>query len=443
MSLGASRLKRVALVPALLVVASFSFVSCGGGGKSGPPSGLTTRVFASQSISSPTAFPGILIINGQYDIVARAREISAGSSPGLMAISPNRSSLLVFDSATNSVQVVNTTTESSNGSISVPGSTTSMVNLASGDGYVAVPSAPMNTGVPPGAIVVLNLNSGGIAATVPIPSAQTVVSNPDGTELLVFSNDSDSVTIVSPLLVNTDNQVTTTVAGFDRPVYAVFSTDGSTAYVLNCGAQCGGTQASVQLLNMTTPPTLGSVIPVNGATIGFLAGSTLYVAGLGTPTGPPCNSIPSAAPTAATYCGTLDLVNLTTMQDPYYNNPAAEIAITDGYHDRIDMSVNGQLFVGSKTCTNVGDVYVPQGEVRGCLSIYNTSNGTVVIPPDNGDVTGLQSFTTRYVEYVAEGGNLRVYDTLIDALIPPNDYIETGTIITPGQIIDLKAVDFF
>jgi hypothetical protein len=78
-----------------------------------------------------------------------------------------------------------------------------------------------------------------------------------------------------------------------------------------------------------------------------------------------------------------------------------------------------------------------------CLSIYNTSNGTVVIPPDNGDVTGLQSFTTRYVEYVAEGGNLRVYDTLIDALIPPNDYIETGTIITPGQIIDLKAVDFF
>jgi hypothetical protein len=40
----------------------------------------------------------------------------------------------------------------------------------------------------------------------------------------------------------------------------------------------------------------------------------------------------------------------------------------------------------------------------------------VVIPPDNGDVTGLQSFaSTRYVEYVAEGGRLRVYDTTIDS----------------------------
>jgi hypothetical protein len=200
----------------------------------------------------------------------------------------------------------------------------------------------------------------------------------------------------------------------------------------------------VQILNLsTTPPALGALIPVNGATIGFLAGSTLYVAGTGTPTGPLCTSIPSAAPTAATYCGTLDLVNLTTLQDPYYNNPATEIAITDGFHDRIDMSVNGQLFIGSQGCTNIGNVDNPQGEVRGCLSIFNTTNAAVVIPPDNGDVTGLQSFTSREVEYVAEGGNLRVYDTLIDSLLPPNNYIETGTIIITGYIIDVKAIDFF
>jgi hypothetical protein len=200
----------------------------------------------------------------------------------------------------------------------------------------------------------------------------------------------------------------------------------------------------VQILNLgTTPPTVGATIPVNGATVGFLAGSTLYVAGKGTPTGPLCASISSAATTAATYCGTLDLVNLTTMQDPYYNNPATEIAIPDGYHDRIDMSVNGQLFIGSYACTNIGNVYNPQGEVRGCLAIFNTTNATVIIPPDNGDVTGLQSFTTRDVEYVAEGGNLRVYDTRIDSLLLNTDYIETGTIIINGYIIDVKAVDFF
>jgi hypothetical protein len=31
---------------------------------------------------------------------------------------------------------------------------------------------------------------------------------------------------------------------FDRPVKAVFSADGGTAYVLNCGPECGGTKAS-------------------------------------------------------------------------------------------------------------------------------------------------------------------------------------------------------
>jgi len=250
---------------------------------------------------------------------------------------------------------------------------------------------------------------------------------------------------MSPLLVNTGNQVTTTVTGFDSPVYGVFSADGSTAYILNCGAECLGTQASVQTLDMATLA-VGAPIPVNGATVGFLSGSNLYVAGNGTPTGPKCTSIASAAPTQAEYCGTLDIIDLTTLQDPYYNNPASEIAITDGYHDRIDMSSNGQLFVGSYDCTTIGNVNDPQGEVRGCLAIFNTAtpgNATAIIPPDNGDVTGLQSFTTRDVEYVAEGGKLRVYDTLTDALIAPNDFIQTGTIIISGQIIDVKAIDFF
>jgi hypothetical protein len=133
------------------------------------------------------------------------------------------------------------------------------------------------------------------------------------------------------------------------------------------------------------------------------------------------------------------------MTDPYYNNPATEIAITDGYHNRIDLSNNGQLFVGSYGCTNVGNVnnLQGQGEVRGCLSIYNTNTGAVVIPPDNGDVTGLQGFSSRNVEYVAEGGNLRVYDTTIDSLLLNTDFIPTGTIVITGKIIDVKAIDFF
>jgi hypothetical protein len=216
-------------------------------------------------------------------------------------------------------------------------------------------------------------------------------------------------------------------------VNAVFSSDGSTAYILNCGAECGGTQTSVQILNMTTtPPTPGASVPVDGATIGVLSGSTLYVVG-----NSPTNSACTGEATAATSCGRLDLVDLNSM------TVTGSAVITDGYHDRIDMGNGGQLFIGSMDCTNVGNVNNVAGEVRGCLTIYNTTNGSVVIPPDNGDVTGLQSFTSRFVEYVAEGGNLRVYDLYTDALLPPNQYVETGTIIIPGFITDVKAIDFF
>jgi hypothetical protein len=437
-------LKKAALLSAVLVLASIGLVSCGATSSySSTPSHFTTRVLASQSVSSPTAAAGLVLIDGWIDTLGRGG-VTAGNSPGLMAISPDRSVLLSFDSSSNKVYVTNTKTDASTGSIQLPGPTISIVIPVDSAAYAAIPSAPL-IGSSPGAVVGMNIASGGVAWTISVPGAQRVVSNPTGTQLLVFSNDSDAVTVVSPQLVNTGNPVTVSVPGFDRPVNAVYSSDGSTAYILNCGVQCGGTQASVQIINFsTTPPTPGAKVLVNGATDGFLSGSTLYVAGLGTPTGPLCASIPSAAQTAAQYCGYLDIVNLNTMTDPNYNNPASEIAITNGYHDRMDMSSNGQLFVGSYGCTSVGDVNATpqQGEIRGCLAIYNTTNGAVVIPPDNGDVTGFQSLSTRYVEYVAEAGNLRVYDTTIDSLLI-NSYIETGTITITGQVVDIRAIDFF
>jgi hypothetical protein len=432
-------LKRVPIFAVILALISVSFLACGySSSYYKPPSGLATRVFASQSISSPTSGAGLVIINGANDSLARASGIRTGSSPGLMAISPERSTLLVFDSGANSVQVVNTKTETLTGAIQLAGPTTSMVAPTSSFGYVAVPRAVLN-GSPPGAIEVLNLTIGGVASTLSVPNAQTVVASPSGTQLLVFSSDSDSVTIVSPFSLNTGNPVTTTVSGFDRPVNAVFGSDG-TAYILNCGPECGSASASasVQILNLGTTPSAGASVAVDGATVALISGSTLYVAG--TPTASVNNSSPNnlctGQDTAAPTCGRLEIVDLSSM------TITGSAVITDGYHDRIDMSNNGQLFIGSHTCSTVGNVNAPQGEVRGCLSIFNTVTAAVVIPPDNGDVTGLQSFTGRSVEYVAEGGNLRVYDTTKNILLL-NNIISTGTIGITGQIIDVKAVDFF
>jgi hypothetical protein len=80
--------------------------------------------------------------------------------------------------------------------------------------------------------------------------------------------------------------------------------------------------------------------------------------------------------------------------------------------------------------------------VRGCLAILDTNTGAETIPRENGDVNGLQGFTSRNVEYVAEGGQLFVYDTLTDALYI-SDYVPQGTINIVGYVDDIKAIDFF
>lgn len=433
---------------------TLNLASCGGS-KTGPPSGYINRVLASQSVTAARSFGELVIVNGYNDSIPGISPIPAGTTPGLMAISPARNIVAAFDSTSNSVFAINTTTETSLGQVHLPGATFSMsVPTSSPAGYAAVADAFVPGFSFLGALEVMNLASpGSITSSIAVTNAQTVVPTSDGNQALVFSNDSNSIALLTPAraIPGVDlscysttnpppNDVCVIIPGFDRPVFAIVNQN--TAYIFNCGAECGGTQASIQTLSLIPPYTVGTPIPVNGATYGLLSGTNLYVAGNGTTTGPLCASLPNAAPTQATYCGTLDIVNLNTLTDPYFNNPALEIAIPDGYHDQMDMSINNQLFVGSKDCTNIGNASNPSGEVRGCLAILNTNTGAETIPPENGDVNGLQSFTSRQVEYVAEGGQLFVYDTQTDELLI-TDYIEQGTINIVGYVGDIKAIDFF
>jgi hypothetical protein len=446
MPLGACRLKRRILVLAAAIAATLSFTFCGGGG---PPKTVPERVLASQSVTSATIFGQLQIIDGQDDTIPRIAPISAGVSPGLMAITPSRNLVAAFDAGTNSVYTVNTAEQKSVGHVQLPGPTTSMAlptsNLV---GYAAVPTAFVNGYSFLGAIEVMNLN-GAVSTTIGVTNAQTVISNASGSQLLVFSppeatagggTNANSITVLTPAnavppvdtscFATLPNQVCAVVTGFDRPVNAVVN--GTTAYVMNCGPECGGTQASVAILDLTTL-TITATIPVDAATVGYLIGNTLYVAG-----NSPSSNACTGESTAATTCGRLDTIDLNT------NIVTSSTVITDGYHHRIDMSINGQLFVGSYNCTEIGDAGNPSGEVRGCLTILNTNNGAITIPPENGNVNGFQSFTTRSVEYVAQGGNLYVYNTNngLDVLLI-NDYITTGIIDVVGYCGDIKAIDFF
>jgi hypothetical protein len=438
MLLGACRLKRRILVLVVELCAVIGLAACGGYNNNTPSStNVKNRVLASQGVTTPTNFGGLRLINGHNDTIVPATPLSAGSAPGLMALSPTRNIAIAFDAGSNSVFALDTTRESSIGSVRLPGPTRSMVVPAAvATGYAAVPSATINGFAFTGAIEEMNFTSSSLL-TIAVPNAQTVVANQDGSQLLVFSNDSNSMTVLNPgvalppvdtsCYTNPPNAVCTIVTGFDRPVFAIVN--GSTAYILNCGAQCGGTQASVMVFDLTTL-TITNTILVDAATMAWLNGSTLYVAG----TSPTNHACPQT--TQAKVCGTLDVVDLTT------GTVTAAAVITDGYHDRMDMTTNGQLFIGSRNCTNIGNVNNPSGEVRGCLSIYKMADGSVVFPPDNGDVNGFQGFVSRNVEYVAEGGSLRVYDTTKDILLI-NNFVPQGTINVVGYVGDVKAIDFF
>ena len=81
--------------------------------------------------------------------------------------------------------------------------------------------------------------------------------------------------------------------------------------------------------------------------------------------------------------------------------------------------------------------------------------GGVLVPPENGDVTGLQPISVRgsnmpqYVVYVIQGqgvpqgGSLFIYDTTIDALENnPNNTNNPGQIFgLVGNFVDVKTVD--
>lgn len=451
-------MKKRTLVLVVGVWTGLSFISCGGGAKTGPPSGLTQRVLASQGVATAVIPPGLIVIDGENDTLQRVAPIGAGNSPGLIVLSPSRNLAAVFDASTNSLYGVDTTKETDIGRVTLPGPTTSItVPTSDPVAFAAVPTATVNGFTFQGAVESMNFATGSLL-TIAVPSAQAVFSNGSGTQLLVFSSDSDLVTVLSPgsaappvdtSCVNTapnnppPNAACTIVADsrFSRPVFAIET--ASTAYILNCGFQCGGTvngqpaPASVAVFDLGSL-TITQTIPVDAATMAFLSGSTLYVAGTPPPpAGTQSNNLcPASQKTAATNCGMLDIVDLGSAQ------VTSSIAITDGFHDRMDMTNNGQLFIGSYGCTNIGNVNNPSGEVRGCLSIYHTADGSLVIPADNGDVTGLQGFSSRYVEYVAEDGELRVYDTTQDILLI-NDFVPQGSIGIVGKVVDVKAIDFF
>ena len=208
-------------------------------------------------------------------------------TPGLMVLFPNKRFTLVFSASNNSITVVNNASQSvaqtsggTSASITLPGFSESIVVAPDNvTGFAAVPNATV-TGQSPGVVDVLDLANDVISAAVPVPGARYLAQSHNGNRVLVFGSRPDTVTVLAPSSVGTSTDPRTDVQSslFDHPVWAVFSSDDSTAYILNCGAECGGTTASITLLDMNSNLP-GPTIPIDAGTTGLLSGNILYVAG--------------------------------------------------------------------------------------------------------------------------------------------------------------------
>ncbi len=389
----------------LLVCAVVTWSACGGGSGSKSsqhtPSRIHDRVFVTNSFSSD-----VEIIDAAKNLIADPTfNISTGTTPTLMIPSPDKKTTLVVDRGDGSLFPIENSTETlistATNLLSIGGPTES-VALASDNktGYAAVRNFNNGTGVALGAVHKFDYTTATVSATYQVPAARWLALNHAGNKLLVMSDVSDSV-IVMDLTQTTPTQ--TPVPGFSRPVAAFFSTDDSTAFVVSCGTECGGAaQANVTELKMSTQ-TLGRTVAVSAARVATMNGSTMYVAGSPNGSGGTAQTVDTTAFTA----GTPVTIGLGTKQ--------------------VIKFLGSKVWIGAVNCLGTG-----------CLTMWDPTGTTVKI--DNpatgqnskGDVTGFDLITSSNRMFVAEGGELRVYDTNL------NEQATTMDIV--GQAYDVLYV---
>jgi hypothetical protein len=377
--------------------------SCGtnynnGNQKTGATSKFKHRVFVTN------AFAGtVLIFNAETNVIYN-RPLGTASGNNLMLKTPDNTLTLVSSSNAQAIYFIDNATETvTSGAVSLPGVTESVAVLPDNKTALAtLRNAGVSGQTAVGALVYIDITNRVVSNIISVPEARRLVLNNDGTKALIFSDDSDSISILDVAA-----KTVTSLPGFDRPVNAIFSTDNTKAYVLNCGGECGGTTASVQTLTMAGN-VLGTPTVVSAATKALLDGGKLYVAG--TPPG------------SAT--GTLQVVDTTTMA------ASAPVQISDGRHDVMALTSNGRLYIGAKSCSNA----VVGGAIQGCLSIFNTSDSRVAIPSIAGDINAVQPLSVQNMVYVIQAGELVYYDPTTDAPFPTGQFDIVGAAGTVLQI---------
>ena len=461
---------------ALLIAAALA--GCGGttyfAGRNLPPSGLTNRVMI--AIQNPSAFTrgSLAFVDAYYDIrggfTGQPGSFAISGYSGALPISiqnmPEEESGAVYGSGDGSFTLINYGKEAVSGSVSgLNGLSTSIFTTRS-SGYVFAASQQSHV------LTVVNRVTS-VSYPLSLPGVYRVSTNTGGSIAFAFVQNSNYIyypraltaaqtisfsggpstwptaavdcepqngpgwclfQVQSPDHVDATGNYYGAPLTFDRPVKAVFSADGSTAYILNCGQECGGNKSSVSLLPVAPMiylsgqqsgllPTTGNVttIPVpGGASNALVTTSTMYVVG----------QQPQPVQGQTLYTGNLTVLNLANNTVvPSTSASPNPVSISDGAPGAISrmlLADDNTLWIGMTKCTN--GVRAATGQLDGCLTMVNTTNNTVtLLEPYLGDLTGIAAVEGLEKIYVAQGGQVYIYSTKDGSAID-NQYVTvTGT----------------
>ncbi len=474
-------------------------------GRAIPPSGLQQRVLAAYT-GTGTSGGGAEILDGLRDLRSNVQNTHptyfisgySGGFPSTIINFPEQQTGYILDTTTGAVTSINYAAERSGSAFVTLGANATSAAVAP-DGTRAVGATATS-----GQLLVTATGTQAGTYALNLPNVNRVVMNPGNSVILATTRNSNSLYRViqlpqtstpifppgyvdcEPLLLPV-YCVVPVKGNYDRPTNAYFSLDGATAYVLNCGPECGGTTASVSALQVSqltynniptvnpldpSAPTPLDTLPVTnpipipgGVTVALSDGNDLYLAGQSLFRQTASGALTTTPSADGLFTGFMTVLPLATYV------PANPVSISDGTHSRLLFADDNTLWAGSTNCAvgerahtgaNINCLTMIQlgGSTPTAMVIPNvTPNGatTVAYPNTNGnlyfygDLTGICWVQNYHKVYTAYGGQIHAFYTggaITSSYDPANgttpaagSEISNANITIQGTVLDVAYMD--
>jgi hypothetical protein len=451
----------------------YKFPSSTYAGRPVPPSKLAQRVMIGYSFNGSSG--SLAIVDGLRDIRSNIEDtipsfsISGYSSgyPATIINYPAEVRGYIYSNTDGSLVNINYSTEASAGSVGT---------FESGASAFAIPPAASHYYAAEeanGVLEVVDNISGGNYSLI-VPNVFKVFVNTGDTVALAMVRNANIVYRIFKLnqAQYANNQLAIAATGsvdcepFLNPVYCAvavpgtydepngvyFSLDGTTAYVLNCGPECGGHTASVSVLQQgplnenvipsspvqPNPQTANVPVP-GGVTEALSDGATLYLAG-------------QQLQPDGLFAGFLSTMNQST------NAVTGKYSISDGSHSKMLFADNNTLWIGSQycatgerfklnqnyNCLTMVDLGATSGTVASVKVVPNVTPGgatTVPYPNQNnnqyyyGSLTGICWVEDFNKVYTAYGGQVHIFSTV------DGSEIDNSLVTVQGTALDVAYMD--